>query len=292
MSHLVHAEVYRLKPGYIQITNELIVGNYRKAIKESSLQNLELKGKVNNIKHSTQKKIETMLLGWMKSINYFNYYLASANVKLPHKPLFLTLTLCASQSHSDEIIKNEMLIPFISTIKRIYEVKYYFWKAEKQKNGNIHFHLIIDKYINKFEVQELWNKYLAKFGYIDKFESKFGHKTPPSTRIELITKLDKVTAYIVKYICKNNENQQVSGLKWGCSDNLKHITEYNEVVDSEISLNIIRLEKEGKLRRVSKEYVTYFYFTKLFDYQRDYKCFENREAGFYLTQYKMLYLMV
>lgn len=37
-------------------------------------------------------------------------------------------------------------------------MKHYFWRAELQANGQIHFHLIVDHYIPKHAVQHDWNK--------------------------------------------------------------------------------------------------------------------------------------
>ena len=89
-----------------------------------------------------------MLTGWIKAL-YYNY---EENMKKfgtsSRLPVFVTLTLPSVQRHEDNVIKQQILKPFIEELKERYGVKYYFWKAEIQENGNIHFHLIIDHYIH------------------------------------------------------------------------------------------------------------------------------------------------
>ena len=56
---------------------------------------------------------------------------------------FITVTLPAIQEHSDVEIK-ACLNLFLNNIRHHFKVKNYVWKAELQKNENIHFHLIFD----------------------------------------------------------------------------------------------------------------------------------------------------
>src|SRR5690606_39568338 len=58
---------------------------------------------------------------------------------------FITLTLPSPQgSISDKEIKRGPLRMFIQKMGRRYGMYNYVWKAEKQKNGNIHFHITTD----------------------------------------------------------------------------------------------------------------------------------------------------
>ena len=121
---------------------------------KKNLQKDKLKG---TLLKSTIKKITNQLTTWLSSINTYN---SLPNVKKIHKkyyPVFITLTLSSIQKHSDNFIKRYMLGAFIKSIKLNYGVKYYYWRAEKQKNGNIHFHLIVDKYIDYNSLRQKWN---------------------------------------------------------------------------------------------------------------------------------------
>lgn len=88
-----------------------------------------------------------------------------------YKCSFITLTLPSTQIHSDKEIK-EVLNNFLSSL-RYHGLKNYVWKLELQKNGNIHFHLIVDKFFHFYYLRALWNKNLNKLGYIDRFREKF-----------------------------------------------------------------------------------------------------------------------
>lgn len=106
---------------------------------------------------------------WFNSIHaYYQKYNAGC-FKHKHFLTFVTLTLPSSQQHSDENIKRNILWPFIEIIKRYYGVQEYIWRAEKQQNGNIHFHILIDKYIRHDLIRFHWNFGLNKYGYIDAY---------------------------------------------------------------------------------------------------------------------------
>jgi len=65
-----------------------------------------------------------------------------------YKLTFITLTLPSKQAHTDEEIKKVPFANFLQTLRRKYNMKYYIWKAEKQNNGNIHFHIITNSFIH------------------------------------------------------------------------------------------------------------------------------------------------
>lgn len=85
---------------------------------------------------------------------------------------FITLTLPAPQMHTDKEIKELALNQFLVELRKHYDVQNYVWKAELQAKGNIHFHIITDKYINYFALRRRWNRILAKLGYIKKFQER------------------------------------------------------------------------------------------------------------------------
>jgi hypothetical protein len=92
--------------------------------------------------------------------------------------VLITLTLPSEQVHSDNFIKKECLGTFLEYIKYHHGCRLYVWKAETQNNGNIHFHITTDKRIPHHEVQAIWNKIIAPFGYIDAYQKKSLEKYP------------------------------------------------------------------------------------------------------------------
>lgn len=97
-------------------------------------------------------------------------------------PTLVTLTLPSAQVHSDNFIKRYLLGKFIKLLKEKYNVCLYLWVAEPQLNGNIHFHILIDKFIEnvlepKYSIVPLqltkdWNKILDQYGYIEPYSRK------------------------------------------------------------------------------------------------------------------------
>ncbi len=158
---------------------------------------------------------------------------------------FVTLTLPSSQIksysmhyikhyHSDKEIKSKCFNQFLTEIKENKGVKDFVWVAEKQINGNIHFHLLIDKNIDKNYIRTLWNRIINKLGYVDRYAEKMRKLTfedykklrskekksdeqllksfqygidtnwldPNSTDIARLKKVQNIGAYISKYMTK------------------------------------------------------------------------------------------
>lgn len=89
-----------------------------------------------------------------------------AGKKLSFKLNFITLDLSSDQVHSDQVIKRELLHQFLIEAKKKWQVYLCLWKAEKQKNGRIHFHIITDKFIPWNELRNVWNRIQQKLGYV------------------------------------------------------------------------------------------------------------------------------
>ncbi len=79
---------------------------------------------------------------------------------------FVTLSLSSKQIHTDQVIKSELLDQLIYEAKKRWNVDLYVWRAEKQKNGRIHFHILTDKFIPWNELRNVWNRIQGKLGYV------------------------------------------------------------------------------------------------------------------------------
>lgn len=88
------------------------------------------------------------------------------------KGAFITLTLPAVQFHDDVTIK-AAFSRFLTSLRNTLNLKNYVWRMELQKNGNIHFHLVIDKYYTYNMIKYYWNVELKKLGYIARYAAKF-----------------------------------------------------------------------------------------------------------------------
>lgn len=130
---------------------------------------------------------------------------------------FVTLTLPMPQRHSDEEIKNVCLNDFLTKIRNNHSCKNYIWKAESQKNGRIHFHISIDKYIHYGVIRKYWIASLEKLGYITEYGITHKNFYPPCTEIRSVRKVKNMGAYLAKYVSKSNVYRPISGRLWACS---------------------------------------------------------------------------
>lgn len=157
------------------------------------------------------------------------------------KIMFVTLTLSSTQMHSDFEIKEKLLNQFLIEIRKKWNCHKYLWRAESQKNGNIHFHIIFDKFVPWQWIKHIWNRIQNKLGYVDKFAKNQHEKfragffydkhnrykrtykqqlksykegisgnwyKPNSTDVHSIKKIKNISSYLAKYCTKNDENLQ------------------------------------------------------------------------------------
>jgi len=185
---------------------------------------------------SAKKNIRNIVQCWVNCLEAKKYVSRKSKDWMSYKMTFCTLTLPAQQFHSDKEIKRDMLNRFLIELKRKKETKSNLWVAEKQKNQNIHFHLLFEKFIEWQEIRKIWNNILKSNGYIEQYkinQEKFhsnGFKirqdlvnkwspekqynaymygvqskweNPNTTDIHSLIKIENIENYITKYICKS-----------------------------------------------------------------------------------------
>lgn len=207
------------------------------------------------------------------------------------KICFVTLTLPSAQIHSDNEIKSACLNQFLIEAKKKWHVINYVWRAEKQMNGSIHFHVLTDKFIPWSELRDVWNRIVNKLGYVDRYRDemkkfhsegfrvrsellqKWEYKaqvkayqtgkandwsSPNSTDVHSIKQVSNVRKYVLKYTTKDEKNGPVSGRMWGCSVDLSNIPGAQDIIAAEIYEEIGRLKKEFPDSMYEAEYFTTF----------------------------------
>lgn len=180
-----------------------------------------------------------------RAIEYLVYMAKPVTVNKPYhgrnftfKVNFITLSLSSKQIHSDQVIKSQLLNQFIIEMRKRWNVKDYVWRAEKQKNGNIHFHIVTSRFIPWNELRNVWNRIQQKLGYVTRYREnrlqwhkhgfnydprhekhwpherqlkayRIGNQTgwdnPNSIDIHSIRHIGNIKAYFVKYLSKNEE---------------------------------------------------------------------------------------
>lgn len=196
-----------------------------------------------------RKKIEI----WYEGVQQHNNRAKNGDIINIKKMVFLTLTLSSVQFHSDQEIKLKILKPFFRVLRDSYGIRNYIWKAESQENGNIHFHCILDRYLDRQKVQEIWNRCQNALGYVDEFEKKYNHKNPPSTQIQAVKDKCGLLQYFEKYIAKTEGYRKIKGAVWKGSQSVMSLQFFEFVGDSEVEQSLIKAENEGNIRRYDDE---------------------------------------
>lgn len=117
---------------------------------------------------------------------------------------------------------NRCLEPFLQWMRRRWGCTMYVWKAELQKRGQLHYHIISDAYIPMWAVHTKWNQLQKAAGWLESYHAKFGNYNPPGTEIESVHKKYDIAGYLRKEMLKAYQNANtVGGKVWDCSKNLK-----------------------------------------------------------------------
>lgn len=238
----------------------------------------------------TKQKVRRFLEAWITAVEVKRKEEGGGKYFRNGHLSFITLTLPATQQHSDNQIKRSMLNHFITTIKRQYGVSNYFWRAEAQKNKNIHFHILIDKFIPHDQVRNIWNNCLVPFGYIDAFEAMHGHRNPNSTDIKGLEKVKNCTSYVVKYCCKTDGYRTINGRIWGCSDSLKVVRSYETEVTAKVSEFLQQCGRQKGVRKEVKEDFTLMFLDTEYYLKRLAPLLYNEYKSHHLKNYHDLYI--
>lgn len=214
----------------------------KKILNDKSLENLK-----DNKTKEFSKKAQKRLLD--KTEAFLSAYKRNEIV-------FCTLTLPAKQMHCDIEVKTKILNRFFNLLKKEIGNFNYLWKAEKQKNENIHFHFLTHKKFHYSILEKVWNKVLDEFGYIEKYQEKFkgmsfedykkyrlsinpktefskikeaykkgiesNWSNPNTTDIKMLRNIKSVASYICKYM-KKDKKDKIEGRFWGASDGVKEL---------------------------------------------------------------------
>jgi hypothetical protein len=159
---------------------------------------------------------------------------------------FITLTLPSGQVHDDNTIKRVCLNDFLTKIRNNHDCKKFIWKSEPQKNGNIHFHITIDKYIHYTLIRKYWLASVEKLGYVTAFAAKFGHYYPPATEIHSVRKIKNVAAYLGKYLTKESPVRKMQGRIWSLSYELSRFKFPTYTIDENLYWAIDEATKKVK----------------------------------------------
>lgn len=256
---------------------------------EKIKKNLEKEKFQGTISVNTQRFIRQKLDIFLNTLitAYYNHIVCENNKK--RLPVFITLTLSENQKHDDQTIKKTLLDQFLSEIKRKYNIKYLFWRAEAQKNGNIHFHVIVDSFINFNDIRTIWNRIQKTQGYMSEFKKKFGHEDAPSTHVKCVTNIKNFSEYIIKYATKEEGNRPIKGKVWGMSNELRNISTLTIDLDREIWDEIEVMQKSDKVKAYNKEHGSIYFIRESIIGNIDMKHTSELLKNYYIDMFVKLY---
>ena len=238
---------------------------------------------------SGKKTIERRLTAWLLAMESYNNTRIHKYKTKPHKPVFITLTLSDTQKHDDYFIKRNMLQVFLKDLNYNFGIVNYFWKAEKQKSGNIHFHILVDRFIEMGHIQEVWNRIQRKNGYTDKYQNEYGSHNPPSTHIEGQPSKGSICQYVMKYVSKHDSSQRVEGSVYRFSKSLLKIKPFSEIAMGSFADILSRYLSDNKHKIYANDFCTTYYLNKSIIIDKLPKEFKKRIENYYSEVYESIY---
>jgi hypothetical protein len=253
---------------------------YKQLVEQSKSHN-------NKVSNQACRKISKAITYLLLMANDKKCYSHMSGKQFKFKISFITLTLSSKQVHDDNTIKKELLNQFLIEAKRKWKVNNYIWRAEKQANGNLHFHILTDKFIPWTELRDTWNRIQNKLKYVEQYRNnmrayfKDGYRnrsnlikhwsesdqrkayqkgvstdwaSPNSTDIHSLQFVNKIESYLAKYLKKQTQTGQTIGRLWGCSTSLSNITGAKAEIDSYISSELETLKQQIKPHIYSTEH--------------------------------------
>lgn len=126
---------------------------------------------------------------------------------------FLTLTIPGVSTGDHKAIKNKILDPFFTYCRNRLGLRDYVWTAEIQPStGEIHFHAIVNTFMDKARIRDAWNRQCERSGLITMSQGK-----RPSTEIEKCKSYNGSKAYAAKYLGKALQSGEIVGRVWSGS---------------------------------------------------------------------------
>lgn len=175
-----------------------------------------------------------------------------------HKISFITLTLPDIEKAKDaKFTHKHLLQPMLRILRNKYKMNSYVWKAELQKNDSVHYHITTDLFMPWEQLRQHWNAILAKNGFLEAFQKKYGHDNPNSVDIHSVNKINDLEAYLVKYISKEYQNKvKLAGKVWDCSKNLKEAKYFSTELSAELHEQILKEIDLGWLQPIYRDRCT------------------------------------
>lgn len=203
-----------------------------------------------------------------KAINLFvessvtrKVYSKMYDKKINHRLSFITLTIPAHEKVELRTAQKTLLEPLLKHLRQVHGMNSYVWKAEIQKRGQLHYHIISDVYIPHYELKNKWNQLITKQGFNNEYIAENGHNNANSTDIHSVKNIKNLANYLLKYFTKKEQNEvQMKGKLWDCSLNLKTAKYFETELTEDIEYDIYNLSEQKRISVTFKESFTFIKF--------------------------------
>lgn len=174
-SYLI-APVQSLKPNKITLYNSVsMFDRVNNCVVKKSINRFRVEKKFHNfnISYAAQNKLKDKI-SWLYQLSKSRYKKSLTGSEIYNfKIAFITLTLPSSQIHPTSEITNVCFNQWLTEIKKLYKMENFVWRLEFQKNGNVHYHIATDSFIDYHIAQKIWNRVINKLNYVDRFVDRF-----------------------------------------------------------------------------------------------------------------------
>jgi hypothetical protein len=170
-----------------------------------------------------------------------------------HTLSFITLTIPPIELLTAKQGYKKLLSHFLQWLRRTKKVTTYVWKAEFQKNKQLHYHITTPAWIHYQDIKDKWNNLLRSSGLLDDYFKSKGHYGANSTDIHEVRNINNLAGYLKKEFTKQIQNQQTDGKLWDCSANLKDNKYFSVEYNLELLTYLRKMKELGLCEEIELE---------------------------------------
>lgn len=119
----------------------------------------------------------------------------------------ITLTISAKKLIDHREAYNRLLVPMLKWLRYTMNCRHYVWKAELQERGQLHYHIIVPKFIDYRILRDKWNQLQLNASYLREYTAEHKNTNPNSTDIHAVGNEKNVSKYLIKYLGKGADTQ-------------------------------------------------------------------------------------
>lgn len=260
----------------LQVRSRSLIQYQEYVFERSFRQKLNLQNHMKDIRENHKAYSGTMTKGAKKRLTKaVSLLVQSSKSRIIYNPVsrnyhqfklsFLTLTIPECEVKPDAKFCNKKLLePMLRVLRRRHGLKSYIWKLELQQNGMVHYHLTTNLFINHSDLKNEWNNILRRNNMLDEYKTRTGKDDPNSTDVKSVKEVKNFEAYLIKYIAKDDQNQdKVNSKIWDCSLNLKKGNYFKLQGDWSYIEELEKLENKGFVEVFAGERYMIYNFRKM-----------------------------